>query len=57
MLAPGWKPFDDLDVKPKTQHPNGDFDHQVCSVHDEQLLHGQQVQVCYIEVSEGHSYL
>ncbi|MEQ2243969.1 hypothetical protein ILYODFUR_012327, partial [Ilyodon furcidens] len=47
MLAPGRKPFDDLDVKPKTQLPNGDFDHQVCSVHDEQLLHGQQVQIQY----------
>ncbi|MED6281041.1 hypothetical protein CHARACLAT_017241, partial [Characodon lateralis] len=47
MLAPGRKPFDDLDVKPKTQLPNGDFDHQVCSVHDEQPLHGQQVQIQY----------
>ncbi|KAK5624237.1 hypothetical protein CRENBAI_000055 [Crenichthys baileyi] len=47
MLAPGRKPFDDLDVKPKTRLPNRDFDHQVCSVHDEQLLHGQQVQIQY----------
>ncbi|KAM4728657.1 polyamine-transporting ATPase 13A3-like isoform 2-T2 [Anableps anableps] len=47
MLAPGRKPFDDLDVKPKTQLPNGDFDHQVNSVHDEQLPHGQQVQIQY----------
>lgn len=47
MLASGWKPFDDLDVKPKTRDPNGDFDRQVCSVHDEQLLHGQQVQIKY----------
>ncbi|XP_021171298.2 probable cation-transporting ATPase 13A3 isoform X2 [Fundulus heteroclitus] len=47
MSAPGRTPFDDLEVKPKTQLPNGDFDHQVGSVHDEQLLHAQQVQIQY----------
>ncbi|XP_014915968.1 probable cation-transporting ATPase 13A3, partial [Poecilia latipinna] len=44
MLAPGRKPFEDLDVKPRGQLPNGDFGHQVCSVPDEQLPQEQQIQ-------------
>uniref|UniRef100_A0A3P9NLQ9 Polyamine-transporting ATPase 13A3 n=1 Tax=Poecilia reticulata TaxID=8081 RepID=A0A3P9NLQ9_POERE len=44
MLAPGRKPFEDLDVKPRGQPPNGDFGHQVCSVPDEQLPQEQQIQ-------------
>uniref|UniRef100_A0A3B3WJM5 Cation-transporting ATPase n=1 Tax=Poecilia mexicana TaxID=48701 RepID=A0A3B3WJM5_9TELE len=48
MLAPGRKPFEDLDVKPRGQLPNGDFGHQVCSVPDEQLPQEQQVWVHYI---------
>lgn len=48
MLAPGRKPFEELDVKPRSQLANGNFGHQVCSVQDEQLPQEQQVQVCYI---------
>ncbi|XP_027875421.1 probable cation-transporting ATPase 13A3 isoform X3 [Xiphophorus couchianus] len=47
MLAPGRKPFDDLDVKPRSQLANGNFGHQVCSVQDEQLPQEQQVQIQY----------
>ncbi|XP_054889380.1 polyamine-transporting ATPase 13A3-like isoform X3 [Poeciliopsis prolifica] len=47
MLAPATKPFDDLDVKPRIQLPNGNVGHQVCSVHDEQLPQEQQVQIQY----------
>ncbi|XP_038131677.1 probable cation-transporting ATPase 13A3 isoform X2 [Cyprinodon tularosa] len=45
MLAPGRKPFGDLDVKPQT--PNGDFVHQICSVSEEHPPDGQQLQIRY----------
>ncbi|XP_043989033.1 polyamine-transporting ATPase 13A3-like isoform X4 [Gambusia affinis] len=47
MLAPGRKPFEELDVKPRSQLANGNFGHQVCSVQDEQLPQEQQVQIQY----------
>ncbi|KAM4551196.1 polyamine-transporting ATPase 13A3-like isoform 1-T1 [Odontesthes bonariensis] len=46
MLAPGMKPFNDLDLQLKTQLPNGD--HNVQSVHEEhhwKFLHRQHIQI------------
>jgi len=48
MLAPGMKPFSDLDLQLKTQLANGD--HNIQSVQEEhhgKFLHRQLVQVLY----------
>ncbi|XP_037837958.1 probable cation-transporting ATPase 13A3 isoform X2 [Kryptolebias marmoratus] len=50
ILAPGRKPFDDLDSPLKTQLQNGDIDHNVCFVlqeHQEKHPHDQHVQIKY----------
>ncbi|XP_047446423.1 polyamine-transporting ATPase 13A3-like isoform X2 [Mugil cephalus] len=47
MLAPGKKPFDDLDLQSKTQLPNGDGDHSTEEELHGECLYGPSAQINY----------